>query len=189
MWIRIDPSKSVPLQLSMLGLGLTFSCNQKNVRVRQEVPEVVLFNAGKSYLSEKVDPYVRASIVEGFTRIHQEIKQEGEIKHGSRPRGYIFHHEHAMRRQPSGLNLLDDGIAFLDREVVHQIEGRDGVESGFSQFDFSNIGANELSVSNSQLPGASDGKRNARPRNIYPNKLAGWFESCEIQGKEPETAA
>ena len=73
--------------------------------------------------------------------------------------------------------------------MVHQIKGGDGVERGFSEFDFSNIGANELSVSNSQLPCASDGKRNARPRNIYPNKLAGWIERCEIKGKEPETTA
>ena len=77
----------------------------------------------------------------------------------------------------------------LDWEVVQQIERSDGVECRISKFDFPNIGANELSVSNSQIPGASDGKRNARPRNINANKLAGWFESCEIQGKEPETTA
>ena len=82
----------------MLNLWHTLSRDQQDMRVRQEVPEIVLLNAGKSCLVEKVDPCVHAPVVEGIARIHQEIKQKGEIKHGPRPSGYIFHDEHAMRR-------------------------------------------------------------------------------------------
>ncbi len=179
-YARTNVEKLHRLNAHTLRGGL-FTADQQDVRVGQDVPQIMLLNSLEIHLVRLANPGVHVAVVKGVFRVHQQIEQKGKVQHSSWPGRDILQKKGAIRREPLR-DLPEQKIAIGIGDVVQQIQSDNQIIFR-GDIKSSDVLGMELHIFHSQLLCTAPCHVDPILRDIHARNLDARMRDCKIQGK------